>query len=304
MEGLKRILPAKIYEMLERAGICTPKEIVTLSMWDLKKATNMTDQDINLMKIITANHIRPSVLSAEELESENYVLSGCPNFDKILKGGFKKGTLTELYGESGSGKTQLAMQVAAQCGMDGSVYICTEDIFPVKRFNKISESVHGNIISYECRQNMYIEHLTEGQDLLSCIRVRLPKLLGNKRVSSIIIDSIAAPFRCDNSNYVQRAEDLRELAISLLSIAQKFNCAVICVNQVSSTFDETDDVLPSLGLAWSNMITYRMLLKRTNKVIYFQDSNTNVRELTIVFSPCLPNKISEFIITANGIKFL
>ncbi|XP_038206610.1 DNA repair protein XRCC3-like [Zerene cesonia] len=303
MEGLRRILPTKMYEMLERAGICTPKEIVTLSMWDLKKATNMTDEDINLLKTITANHTRPSVSSAEGLESENYVSSGCINFDKILKGGFRKGTLTELYGESGSGKTQLAMQIAAQCGKDGSVYICTEGVFPVKRFNNISESIHGNM-SYENRQNMYIEHITEGQDLLSCIRVRLPKLLVNKEISTIIIDSIAAPLRCENSNYVQRAEDLRELAILLISIAQKFNCAVICINQVSSTFDETDDVVPSLGLAWSNMITYRMLLKRTNNVIYFQDSNTNVREFTVVFGPCLPNQVSQFIITANGIKFL
>lgn len=52
------------------------------------------------------------------------------------------------------------------------------------------------------------------------------------RIGLIIIDSVAAVFRT-YTNYIERAKDMRKLANSLLHLADKYNCAVICVNQVS-----------------------------------------------------------------------
>ena len=52
------------------------------------------------------------------------------------------------------------------------------------------------------------------------------------RIGLIIIDSVAAVFRT-YTNYIERAKDMRKLANHLLHLADKYNCAVICVNQVS-----------------------------------------------------------------------
>ncbi|XP_026494239.2 DNA repair protein XRCC3 [Vanessa tameamea] len=294
MDTLKDLLPTRLFEVLEKAGICTTKQIIILSVWDIKKLTNLFNDDIKLLKNILSNNCSPVSISGNSLEDKNVaVKTGCASIDKILKGGFRIGTLTEMYGESGSGKTQIALQTAVYCGTSGCVFICTEDLFPVKRFNQISQYVWHDIKDTECKKNIFIEHLTEAHELISCIRVRLPKLLKFNKISAVILDSVAAPFRCENTNYVQRAEELKELAILLLNIAQEYNIAVICINQVTACFTGSDDVLPTLGLVWSNLISCRLKLTKT----------IDYRELTIAFAPHLSNaQGAKFIITKNGIE--
>ncbi|CAK1550495.1 unnamed protein product [Leptosia nina] len=264
----------------------------------------MKNEDITLLKNIIGKQICPLINTAEEMTFEKHINTGCVSVDKLLNGGLRVGTLTEVYGESGSGKTQLALQIAAQCGSKGSVYICTESVFPVKRFNQICDYIQRDSCKNINKEHTFIEHVTEGEDLLSCIRVRLPKLLKQKKISVIIIDSIASPFRIDVSNYVQRAEELRELGISLLNLAQNFNLAILCLNQVTSSFEKPDNILPSLGLSWSNMVSYRLLLRRSSCLINIDNIESQIRELIVMFSPDLDNKMCKFAIDTTGLKSL
>lgn len=43
------------------------------------------------------------------------VSTGCKEFDDILEGGFETGTITEIYGENRSGKTQLMHTLCVTC---------------------------------------------------------------------------------------------------------------------------------------------------------------------------------------------
>lgn len=43
------------------------------------------------------------------------ISTGCKEFDDILEGGFETGTITELYGENRSGKTQLCHTLCVTC---------------------------------------------------------------------------------------------------------------------------------------------------------------------------------------------
>lgn len=71
----------------------------------------------------------------------------------------------------------------------------------------------------------------EQDDLLQCVGVRLANLMETLSIGLVIIDSVAAIFRTYN-NYIKRARDMRKLANHLLHFADKYNCAVVCVNQV------------------------------------------------------------------------
>lgn len=303
MDILRNILPSRLFEVIEKAGISTPKQIITLSFWDIRKLTNLKTEDIMMLKDIVTQYFCPQSFTGDKMGKEvNKIKTGCTSIDNILHGGFRRGTLTEIYGESGTGKTQVVMQVAAQCGEDGSVFISTEDLFPVKRFNQIRQNI-CRTQSSDCN-NMFIEHITEAQELVSCVRVRLPKLLNTNRISVIILDSVAAPFRCEYTNYVQRAEELKELGMLLYKLAQEFNLAVICVNQVTSSFAyNSENVLPSLGLVWSNMVCYKMKIYKTSDVWHTKSRNQYIiRELKIVHAPDLPIASAKFIITANGVE--
>lgn len=317
MSDLKNVLPPRIYEVVERAGISTFKQIMVLSLWDIKKLTNLRTHDITFLKNVAADYVCPISYTCDKLPKENElrVKTGCIEIDELLNGGFRRGTLTEIYGESGSGKTLIAIQAAAHNAGAGCVFICTEDLFPVKRFAQMKHHFPNLSSKHDYGENVYVEHITEAQNLLSCVRVSLPKLLEKNKPALIIIDSVAAPFRSEYSNYVQRAEDLRELAISLISLAQKYTLAVVCINQVTASFDGTDNVLPTLGLAWSNMVNTRLYLKKTNQSFHIRhfpmenkekfesaEQSVVVRKLSVIFAPDLSNSSVKFIITPSGIQ--
>lgn len=314
MNNLKHVLPPKLFEVLERANICTSKQIIILSCWDIKKVTNLSIEDILLIKglVSEAAQFQPNNLTCLKLmqNSDLKITSGCDVIDRILNGGFRRGSLTEIYGESGSGKTQISLQSVVHNWPNCTVYICTEDLFPVKRFDEIKRGLPDYNPHTDYGSNTFVEHITESKDLLSCVRVRLPKLLALNKFTLIVVDSVAAPFRVESTNYVQRAEEMRELAICLLNLAQESNLAVLCINQVTTAFDDTMDMLPSLGLAWSNMVSTRLQLKKTSRTVNVSSKETDkkysssVRELSVIFAPDLPTASAEFVIFTDGLRSL
>ena len=72
------------------------------------------------------------------------------SIDDLLGGGFETQALVEVYGEFGSGKTQIGHQLAVNCtlpvdqgGLDGDVfYIDTEDTFRPERITQMARG-HG-----------------------------------------------------------------------------------------------------------------------------------------------------------------
>ena len=73
--------------------------------------------------------------------------SGTSALDELLGGGFETQAIVEVYGEFGSGKTQIGHQLAVNCilpaeqgGIGGEVfYIDTEDTFRPERITKMAE---------------------------------------------------------------------------------------------------------------------------------------------------------------------
>jgi DNA repair protein RadA len=68
--------------------------------------------------------------------------TGSAAIDGLLGGGFRAGTLTEIFGTSNSGKSQLAMQAALVAAREGrkSLYIDTEGAFRPERVEEIAKS--------------------------------------------------------------------------------------------------------------------------------------------------------------------
>ena len=148
-----------------------------------------------------------------------------------------------------------------------------------------------------------------------CIDKRLPLLLQKQSVKLLVIDSVAALFRCEyNSNEVfQRSKHLWTLGAKLHSLSHRHGIPVVCVNQVTDSMTKTAKKhLPALGLTWSNQITCSIMLERTphsvmlprklvNKAV-IGGFETTVRKLEVTFSPNVPNVNLPFVIDQEGIK--
>jgi DNA repair protein RadB len=120
--------------------------------------------------------------------------SGCKSIDELLGGGFESGTVTQLYGEAGSGKTNICLQAVIGCAKKGKsvIYIDSEGFSP-ERFLQIAssdsdvedvESIAREIIIYEPQS---FEQQT------SCIKEIEQVIKEKKEVALVILDSTGEP---------------------------------------------------------------------------------------------------------------
>lgn len=54
-----------------------------------------------------------------------FLSSGCTKLDDFLRGGFQKKGITQIFGEAGTGKTQLALQLCLTAQIPEE---CTNDV--------------------------------------------------------------------------------------------------------------------------------------------------------------------------------
>src|SRR5688500_18315462 len=78
----------------------------------------------------------------------------CPPLDDLLHGGVESGALTDFFGEAGSGKTNVCLQLARNAALAGrkTVYIDTEGV-SLERLQQMSgehyERVRANVLFFE-----------------------------------------------------------------------------------------------------------------------------------------------------------
>lgn len=72
--------------------------------------------------------------------------------------------------------------------------------------------------------------------LLECVRRKVPLLLSRGAARLVVVDSVAAPFRCefDGASSARRARALRALGAALHGLSCTFRSPVLCINQVGA----------------------------------------------------------------------
>lgn len=84
-------------------------------------------------------------LLALENSEERYISTGCRILDEFFKGGLRKGILTEITGEAGTGKTQFSLQLLMESlvsadgkDIDGKgIYVTTQKPVNEKRLEEL-----------------------------------------------------------------------------------------------------------------------------------------------------------------------
>ena len=70
--------------------------------------------------------------------------------DKILNGGIEKGSITNIYGPAGSGKTNIVLCAIIQAIKNNKkiIYLDTENSFSSERFKQLGNGVSINNINF------------------------------------------------------------------------------------------------------------------------------------------------------------
>lgn len=81
--------------------------------------------------------------------------------------------------------------------------------------------------------------------LLECVRKKVPILLSRGMARLVVVDSIAAPFRCEFHLQASaaRARHLHSLGATLRRLSSTFQSPVLCVNQVGAAGGDRREAL-------------------------------------------------------------
>ncbi|KAM9294301.1 DNA repair protein XRCC3 [Gastrophryne carolinensis] len=340
MDWTQLDVPPHFISALDKANIKSARELLTSTIGDLQKETQLSIGDIHgLQKAASVFLQKSPTVTALQLHQEGALFPsqhrklslGCRVLDNLLRGGLPLVGITELAGESSAGKTQICMQLClsvqypeAYGGLSsGAVYICTEDAFPSKRLQQLIKAqprVRSHVPAAVLQQirfsdNIYVEHAADVDMLMECISKKLPLLLRRGRVRLIVIDSIAALFRCEFAakDAVAKAKHLQTIGGKLHQLSRDFTAPILCVNQVTDAMKESGSVLsqiglqgkkvsPALGISWSNQLLMRLMVARTPREAPPLHAGCVLRTMEVIFAPHVARTSCCYTVDTDGVK--
>ena len=154
--------------------------------------------------------------------------------DKIFSGGLKNGTITEISGLRGTGKTQLALQFGIEPLTNDKkiLFVDTTVEFRPERFLQMIKSRN---LSINLLENLQISRVTNTQEQLEILN-NLPK----QDFALLIIDNITDLFAFEytkRENLVEKNNNFANFMMKLSKIALLQSIPIIVTNQILQTND-------------------------------------------------------------------
>ncbi|MDH5815577.1 MAG: ATPase domain-containing protein [Candidatus Nezhaarchaeota archaeon] len=117
---------------------------------------------------------------------------GLSKIDEALNGGLDEGEVTLLFGEAGSGKTALALQLALRSCLEGLkvLYVYMNGFFPYPRIEAFMKEI--GVSPEALSSKFHVSHLTKLDDLVKLIRTIE---LGHLDHDLLIFDTITSLYR-------------------------------------------------------------------------------------------------------------
>ncbi|MBN1194742.1 MAG: DNA repair and recombination protein RadB [Methanomicrobiaceae archaeon] len=215
------------------------------------------------------------------------VPTGSPDLDDLLGGGLERRTISQIYGEAGSGKSTLCLMCAVSVLATGKsvLYIDTEG-FSADRFRQIAGDA-----TEELAEHLLIFEPVDFEQ--QAIMIGECEVISKIRdVGLIVVDSVTALYRTEGGAGGDAQRRLGNQVIRLLGYAKRFGFPVLLTNQVY--MDVETDTLRGLGGTG---------LHHISKAIVRVSKRDGTREAVLEKHRSLPeNRSFIFEIVEKGIK--
>uniref|UniRef100_A0AC35TVA1 DNA repair and recombination protein RadA n=1 Tax=Rhabditophanes sp. KR3021 TaxID=114890 RepID=A0AC35TVA1_9BILA len=304
--GKDGIVDADVDKM-NKFGFFTSQSVAYASRKELNNIDGISEKKLAKFMNLVRNDVDMGFTTASEVYIKRkdivMITTGSENFNTLLKGGIETGSLTEIFGEARSGKSQVChmLAVTAQLpiikgGAEGCViWIDTEGTFRPERIVRIAERF--KLDSADALSNISharVFNCDHQKDIL----IEAAALMSAKRHALIIVDSIMSLYRTDFSGRGELADrqmHLGRFLRHLLRLADEFGVAVVMTNHVMANVDGmafADNKKPIGGHILAHASTTRLYLKKS------KGENRNVK---VYDSPNLPEADCYFAICDEGL---
>jgi len=252
--------------------------------------------------------------------------------DDLLGGGIETQSITEVYGEFGSGKSQVTHQMAVNVqlpaeygGLDGGcIFVDSEDTFRPERIDDMVRGLDDEILANEMERRgiegtpsdeeameqlvgAFLDQIHVAKAFNSNHQILLAEkakeLAGEHEESEwpiriVCVDSLTAHFRAEyvgRGELADRQQKLNKHLHDLMRIGDLFNTAILVTNQVASNPDSYfgDPTQAIGGNILGHASTFRMYLRK---------SKGNKRIVRLVDAPNLADGEAVMRVQGEGLK--
>ncbi|KAF5956500.1 hypothetical protein HYC85_003725 [Camellia sinensis] len=303
---------------LKDAGLCTVESVAYSPRKELLQIKGISEAKVDKIieagmfsqfvvvssKLIPLGFTSASQLHAQRLEIIQ-LTSGSRELDKVLEGGIETGSITEIYGEFRSGKTQLCHTLCVTCqlpldqggGEGKAMYIDAEGTFRPQRLLQIADRFGLN--GADVLENVAYAR-AYNTDHQSRLLLEAASMMVETRFALMIVDSATALYRTDFSGRGElsaRQMHLAKFLRSLQKLADEFGVAVVITNQVVAQVDGSaifagPQIKPIGGNIMAHASTTRLALRK---------GRGEERICKVISSPCLAEAEARFQISAEGV---
>ena len=210
----------------------------------------------------------------------------CSSFDKLLGGGIEPCIITEIYGEAGTGKTNMCLQAARECAHHGKkvAYIDSEGV-SIERLEQMCQEYEKEKIL--TRILFFSPTSTEDQETM------INNALKIKNLKLIIIDTLNMFYRLnlDDDKEATLRSFSRQVA-RLQKAAREMDLYVLATEQVYT--DKNGEIKP---------FTSRDVEHLVKTIIKLEKAGIGTRNAVIMKHRSQPEgKKTSFTITQTGIQ--
>lgn len=300
-------ISSTILKKLQEIGITTIEALAAANAQELSQNLAIPLPTVQRLIMQARSALGLTFKTALEIKKERMSLpkitTGSRNLDNLLGGGIEVKTITELFGEFGSGKTQLCHQLAVNVQLPRekgglakkAVYIDTEGTFRWERVEAMAKAL-GLDPDKIMEGILYVRAVNSDHQI--AVAEELKDLIPKEDIGLVVVDSVTGHFRAEypgRENLAVRQQKLNKHLHQLMALAELYDVAIVVTNQVMARPDifYGDPTVAIGGHVLYHAPGVRVQLKK---------SRGNRRIARIVDAPHLPESEAVFMITEEGIR--
>ena len=285
------------FHSIESLAIRSPVDIAKLLDIDIDEAVSICNKAA--IELEESGKIsRSSLIERNDRSSHNrvYIKTGSQELDELFGGnGIETKAITQFYGQSATGKTQLChtLCVTVQQLQNSykTIYLDTEGTFREKRIAEIAKA--RGLDPSKTPQNVRCIQPLNSARFESILQQDLPLQLNQENdIKLIVIDSIINPYRAEYSGrgmLSQRQSRLSKIMHLLQNIARVYDVAVVVTNQVYTSVDGNGYCLANADKPMGGNV-----MMHTSTFIIRLKGNSSYLMAEMKGSPCYPEAVKCF----------
>ncbi len=297
----------KTAEKLKESGYDDLMAIAAASSGELMTAAGVGEETAS--KIIAAAResmkmgFEPATEIMKKRGSVGKITTGSKSLDALIGGGVETQSIIEAHGAYGSGKSQLAHQLAVTVqlpkekgGLGGkSIFIDTENTFRPERIMDMAKAI--GLDPKKALDNVLVARAYNSDHQMLLVE-KSEEFIKKNNVRVIIVDSLTSPFRADytgRGTLANRQQKLNRHLHKLQRLADVYNLAIYVTNQVMSRPDILfgDPTAPIGGHILGHQATFRLYLRK---------SKGDKRIAKLIDSPCMPEGETIIKVVTDGVR--